>query len=106
MTSFSRFGTPISLHDRPPCAESQPGKSTFWCVKNPSMLVRSTPRNDDRCDDVRPMPTTVRPLPSVCPRSAKIGPDDVDVRTGTPPSNRNVSPPLVDPIGALATLLP
>ena len=35
-----------------------------------------------------------------------MGPADVDVRTGTPPSKRNVSPPLVEPIGALATLPP
>jgi len=46
------------------------------------------------------MPTAVRPRPRVCARSAKIGPADVDVRTGTPASNRNVSPPLVDPIAA------
>src|ERR1043165_8739546 len=70
------------------------------------MLDRSPPRSDDRCDDVRPTPTTVRPRPRVCPRSAKIGPQDVVVRTGTPPSNRNVSLPLVDPVGALATLPP
>src|SRR6478672_3300942 len=69
------------------------------------MLLRSDPRSDERCELVRPTPTTVRPRPSVCPRSAKIGPADVDVRTGTPASKRNVTPPLVEPIGALATLL-
>jgi hypothetical protein len=29
-------------------------------------------------------------------RSAKIGPGEVDVAIGTPPSNRNVRPPLVE----------
>src|SRR5512133_629354 len=104
MTSFSRFGIPIRLQSPPPLAESQPAKSTFWCVKNSSMLLRSTPRSDDKCELVRPTPTTVRPFPNVCPRSAKIGPAEVDVRTGTPASKRNVEPPLVEPVGALATL--
>ena len=76
MTSFSRFGMPISLHG-PPLAASQPAKSTFSWVKNSSMLCRSEPRSDERCELVRPTPTTVRPRPSVCPRSAKIGPADV-----------------------------
>jgi hypothetical protein len=35
-----------------------------------------------------------------------IGPADVDVLTGTPPSNRNVSPLLVAPMGTFATLCP
>ena len=50
------------------------------------------------------MPTAVRPRPIVCARSPKIGPADGEVRTGTPASNRKLSPPLVDPIGALETL--
>ena len=33
-----------------------------------------------------------------------MGPADVDVATGTPATSRNVSPPLVEPIGRLATL--
>ena len=67
-------------------------------------VVQVTPRSDEKCDELRPMPTAVRPRPSVCARSAKIGPADGDVRTGTPASKRKLSPPLVDPIGALETL--
>jgi len=55
---------------------------------------------------LRLTPASTRPRPSVCARSAKIGPAEVDVLIGTPPSKRNVSPLVVAPIGTLATLAP
>ena len=64
----------------------------------------STPRSVENPNDVRLSPTSARPLPSVCERSAKIGPAEVEVRTGTPPTNWNVSLPLVEPIGMLLML--
>ena len=66
----------------------------------------STPRSVANRKPVRLIPASTRPRPSVCARSAKIGPADVDVRTGTPASNRNDSPPLVEPIGIPAMLMP
>src|SRR2546430_10238122 len=49
-------------------------------------------------------PTNTRPRPRVWARSAKTGPAETDVRTGTPPSKRKVEPPLVALTGRLATL--
>src|SRR5688500_17762549 len=86
--------------------ESHPTKSEFACVKKTSRLRRSCPRSVVNGTVVRPTPTIVRPRPRVCERSARIGPADVDVFTGAPPSKRNVSPLLVAPIGTLATLCP
>ena len=42
-------------------------------------------------------PTKKRPRPSVWVRSAKIGPAEIDVRTGTPPTTENVAPLEVAP---------
>src|SRR5712671_799612 len=105
MASFSRTGTPYN-EQSPPNWASHPGKLTFWCVNVRPILCMSTPRSVANREPVRLMPASTRPPPSVCARSAKIGPADVDVRTGTPPSKRKVSPPLVDPLGMLATLAP
>src|SRR6266566_6359262 len=66
----------------------------------------STPRSVANRKPVLLIPANTRPRPSVCARSAKIGPADVEVGTGAPPSKRNVTPPLVEPIGMLATLAP
>ena len=48
----------------------------------------------------------MRPRPNVSARSPKIGPAEVEVRTGTPASKLNVEPPLVALTGTLARLLP
>ena len=69
------------------------------------ILRMSTPRSVLNLNPLRFAPARILPLPSVCGRSAKIGPADVDVRTGTPPTNLKVSAPLVDPIGMFDTLL-
>jgi hypothetical protein len=76
-----------------------------WVKVNPRFL-RSTPRSDVKLAPVRVMPARIRPRPIVCARSPKMGPAEVEVRTGTPPSKRKVEPPLVALIGRLATLLP
>jgi hypothetical protein len=69
------------------------------------MLSIGTPRSVEKLNEFRPTPATARPRPSVCARSAKIGPADVDVFTGTPPSKRKVTPLDVDPIGMLPMLV-
>ena len=104
MMSFSRFGIPI-FEQSPPWIESQPAKFTFSCVKISSMSLSGTPRSDVKWNVLRPMPTTDRPCPSVCARSAKIGPAELEVLTGTPPSNLKLTPPDVAPIGKLPTLV-
>ena len=48
----------------------------------------------------------IRPEPRVWARSAKIGPGEIEVRTGVAPSKLKVSPPLEALTGRLATLLP
>jgi hypothetical protein len=45
-------------------------------------------------------------LPSVWARSPKIGPAEVEVFTGSPPTNWNVTPLEADVIGVLPTLAP
>src|SRR6478609_9599464 len=90
----------------PPTAASQPGKLTFWCVNVSWMSCMFTPRSVAKLKLVRLMPTSTRPLPRVAARSAKMAPADVDVRSGTPPSKRNVSLPLVEPIGMALMLWP
>jgi hypothetical protein len=48
-----------------------------------------------------------RPLPRVWPRSAKIGPDEVAVRTGKPSAERpQMAPPEAALSGMLAMLIP
>ena len=69
------------------------------------MLSVGTPRNDVNRNAVWPIPTAARPRPSVCARSAKIGPEESDVFTGMPPSNRKVTPPDVVAIGTLPMLV-
>src|SRR5688500_17137289 len=86
--------------------ESHVAKSTFWCVTSSSGLLRSWPRIVVKGTLVRPTPTITRPRTRDCDRSARIGPTDVDVLTGAPPSKRNVSPLLVAPIGTFDTLCP
>src|SRR6185312_15858325 len=104
MMSFSSTGIPI-FEQSPPAIESQPGKFTFSCVKISSMSFIGTPRSVEKWNELRFTPTSARPWPSVWARSAKIGPADVDVFTGTPPSNRKVTPPDDAPIGKLPTLV-
>src|SRR5262245_17457221 len=70
------------------------------------MLFRSTPRTDRKLKFVVVTAASTRPRPSVGARSAKIGPGEVDVATGAPPSNRNVRPLLVALTGRLVMLLP
>ena len=48
-------------------------------------------------------PTNTRPRPSVWARSLNTEPGERDVGTGTPPSKRNVEPPLVALTGRFAT---
>src|SRR5205823_12133582 len=50
--------------------------------------------------------TKKRPRPSVWARSPKIGPADVDVFTGNPPTNWNVTPLDDDVMGVLPMLAP
>ena len=103
MTSFSNAGTPY-LVQSPAKIASQPAKSTSSCVKVSSMSFMLTPRSVANPNEVRLMPTSARPRPRVCERSAKMGPAEVEVRTGTPPTNWNDSLPLVEPIGMLLML--
>src|SRR5437588_5207030 len=63
-----------------------------------------TPRSEVKCMRFTFAPTNTRPRPRVWARSAKTGPGETDVRTGTPPSKRKVEPPLVALTGRLATL--
>jgi len=51
-------------------------------------------------------PKKMRPRPNVPARSAKIGPAEVELRTGIQPTKVNVAPLLVALIGVRATLLP
>src|SRR5690349_7158821 len=101
MISFSRVGIPIFEQSAPPFAALQAGEFTCSGVKMRLMLLIGTPRSDENWNVVWSTPTAARPRPSVCARSAKIGPDDRDVFTGTPPSNRNVTPPDVVAMGTL-----
>ena len=90
----------------PPTCALQPGKSTFSCVKVSWMSCMFTPRSVAKLKLVRLMPTSSLSLPSVAARSAKMAPAEVEVRSGTPPSNRKVSLPLVEPIGMPLMLWP
>ncbi|AHG91600.1 hypothetical protein J421_4063 [Gemmatirosa kalamazoonensis] len=105
MTSFSRAGTPIFLQ-LSWYTVSQPAKSTFSCVNASCTFDSGTPRSDVKRNALWVAPASTRPRPSVVARSAKIGPADVDVFTGMPPSKRKVTPPLVEPMGVFATLVP
>src|SRR5262249_59744099 len=105
ITSFSTDGIPRS-EQSPLTIWSQPGKSTLAWVKVNFVLLRSTPRKVLNCKPLRVTVASTRPRPSVWARSAKIGPVDVEVRTGTPPWKLKVDPPLAAVTGRFATALP
>ena len=63
-----------------------------------------TPRSRWKCIVVKFAPRKKRPLPRVCERSPKIGPPDVAVLTGNPPTNWYVTPLEVAPTGVFDTL--
>ena len=76
MTSFSKNGLPkVSVG------------GVFSCVKVKTIPSIRTPRSRSKCIAVKLVPTKTRPLPSVWERSPKIGPPDVAVFTGIPPTN-------------------
>ena len=85
---------------------SQAAPVTFSWTKFKRMSFSPTPRSDSKCNRLMFTPTNTRPLPRVCARSAKMGPGDTEVRTGAPPSKRNVEPPLVALAGILVTFVP
>src|SRR6184192_2007228 len=89
ITSFSWVGTPYGVQLEP-TRLSHAGPVTFSCVKVISMPLRLTPRSASKCMRFTFAPTNTRPRPRVWPRSAKTGPGETDVRTGTPPSKRKV----------------
>src|SRR3989442_29045 len=103
MTSFSCVGTPYGVQLAPTML-SHAAPVTFWWVKVISMPFRLTPRSVSKCCRFTLAPTKTRPRPRVRARSPNTGPGEMDVRTGTPPWNRNVEPPLVALTGTLATL--
>src|SRR2546429_4006334 len=103
ITSFSWVGTPYGVQLEP-TRLSQAGPVTFWCVNVISIPFRLTPRSAAKCMRFTFAPTKTRPRPRVWARSANTGPAETEVRTGTPPSNRKVEPPLVALTGRLATL--
>src|SRR5207247_2568050 len=103
MTSFSWAGTPYGSQDVP-WMLSHSGPVTFTCVKVISIPLKLTPRSVSKCSRFTFAPTKTRPRPSVWARSANTGPGGTEVRTGTPPSKRNVEPPLVALTGTFATL--
>ena len=93
-TSFSKLGFP------------SPAGGTSSCVKLNCSWSTRTPRNRSKCICETLAPMKNRPLPSVWARSPKIGPAEVDVFTGSPPTNWNVTPLDADVIGVLPTLAP
>src|SRR5258705_9692743 len=93
MTSFSKKGLP---------RVSSGGVSS--CVKLNSTSSMRPPRRRSKCITLTLTPTKNRPLPSVWARSPKIGPPDVAVFTGNPPTNWYVTPLEVEPTGVLDTL--
>ena len=103
MTSFSWAGTPYGSQDVP-WMLSHSGPVTFTCVKVISIPLKLTPRSVSKCSRFTFAPTKTRPRPSVWARSANTGPGEAEVLTGTPPSKRNVEPPLVALTGTFATL--
>ena len=102
IASFSCVGTPYGVQEEPTMA-SHSGPVTFSCVKVIWMSWRLTPRSVSKCRRFTLAPTKTRPRPSVWPRSPNTDPGDPDVGTGTPPSKRNVEPPLVALTGRFAT---
>src|ERR1700694_1325031 len=102
ITSFSSRGTPYGAQLLPSML-SQAGELTFWWTKFKRMSSRLTPRSVAKCRRFMFAPTNTRPPPSVWARSANTGPGETDVRTGAPPSKRNVEPPLVALTGMPAT---
>jgi hypothetical protein len=75
MNPFSKIGLP------------SPGGSVSWCVKLKSSELSGMPRSVLNRMLLTFAPISIRRRPSVCARSAKIGPLDTFVRTGAPPSN-------------------
>src|SRR5207302_1321304 len=102
ITSFSCVGTPYGAHEAP-TRLSHELPVTFSWVKVISMPLRLTPRSVSRCRRLTLAPTNTRPRPSVWARSLNTEPGERDVGTGTPPSKRNVEPPLVALTGRFAT---
>ena len=99
--SFSYAGKPI-LAQLPAKSESHPGNCAFVmfsCVNTSRRSLSGTPRTwlYEVCE--RFTPIAARPRPSVWARSAKIGPGDTVVATGTPFSKRKVVPPPADVSG-------
>ena len=92
--SFSKIGLP-----------SPAGGVSSW-VKLNSMSSTRMPRNRWKRIWVMLAPTKKRPRPRVWARSPKIGPAEVEVFTGKPPTNWNVTPLDAEVSGVLPTLAP
>ena len=95
MRSFSYSGSP-SVPE---------GVPSSW-LKFSCRPSRGTPFSDLNSMPVTLAPMKKRPRPSVCVRSPKIGPAEVDVRTGIPPENENVAPLDVALRGTLSVEFP
>ena len=93
-TSFSKLGFP------------RPAGGTSSCVKLNCSWSTRMPRRRSKCICDTFAPKKNRPRPSVWARSPKIGPADVEVFTGRPPTNWNVTPLDAEVIGVFATLAP
>src|SRR5260370_22724349 len=81
-----------------------PTGAMSWCVKLNWISFIRMPRNRSKCMALKLAPMKNRPLPSVWARSPKIGPPDVAVLTGSPPTNWYVTPLEVAPTGVFDTL--